>query len=159
MTDEQWMQQALQLAKQAAAEGEVPVGAVVTLGDEIVGQGRNRREMGKNALYHAELEAIDQACTRLGGWRLWQCSIYVTLEPCPMCAGAILNARIPRVVYGAPDDKNGAAGSVINILSMPFQFRPQLVSGVLEAPCRQLLQEFFQQLREKRSTEVSRWKK
>ena len=110
MTDEQWMEQALELARLSAAEGEVPVGAVVTLGDKVVGRGRNRRELGKNALYHAEIEAIDDACNNLGGWRLWQCCLYVTLEPCPMCAGAIINARIPRVVYGASDEKNGAAG-------------------------------------------------
>ena len=107
MTDSEFMREALQLAEEAGAEGEVPVGCVITLGDRIVGRGRNRREAGKNALYHAELEAIDQACKTLGGWRLWECTLYVTLEPCPMCAGAIVNARIPRVVFGAADPKNG----------------------------------------------------
>lgn len=100
MEDEKWMQAALELARQAAQAGEVPVGCVVVRGNEIVGRGSNRRETGKNALHHAELLAIDEACCRLGGWRLWECTLYVTLEPCPMCAGAILNARIPRVVCG-----------------------------------------------------------
>ena len=113
MEDLDFMREALALAAEAAAEGEVPVGCVVTLGDKIVGWGRNRRETGKNALYHAELEAIDRACKALSGWRLWQCTLYVTLEPCPMCAGAIVNARIPRVVFGAKDPKNGCCGSVV----------------------------------------------
>lgn len=143
-----WMQQALLLAQQAAEEGEVPVGAVVVLGDEIVGQGRNRRERGKNALCHAELEAIDAACRRLGGWRLWQCTLYVTLEPCPMCAGAIINARIPRVVYGAPDAKNGSVGSIIDLFQLPYTHRPQVVRGVLAEESKQLLKTFFQQLRQ-----------
>lgn len=159
MTDEQWMEQALALASVAAAEGEVPVGAVVTLGDEIVGRGRNRREFGKNALYHAEIEAINDACQTLGGWRLWQCCLYVTLEPCPMCAGAIINARIPRVVYGTRDEKNGSAGSVIDLFSLPFNHRPEVVSGILEEPCAQILQDFFLQLRKKRAAGPRRWKK
>ena len=107
MSDEQWMREALALAREAAADGEVPVGCVVTHGERIVGRGRNRRECGKSALAHAELEAIAEACKTLGGWRLWQCALYVTLEPCPMCAGAILNAHIPRVVWGAADPKTG----------------------------------------------------
>ena len=112
MNDLECMDEALALARQAAAEGEVPVGCVIARSGEIVGRGRNRRESGRTALGHAEIEAIDQACRTLGGWRLWECTLYVTLEPCPMCAGAILNARIPRVVYGASDDKSGACGSV-----------------------------------------------
>ena len=108
MEDKDFMLAALELAKEAAADGEVPVGCVITRHGEIVGRGRNRREKGKNALCHAELEAINDACTRLGGWRLWECDLYVTLEPCPMCAGAIINARIPRVVYGAKDLKAGS---------------------------------------------------
>ena len=103
MEDRWFMEQALELARQAAEDGEVPVGCVITRGDEIVGRGRNRREKDRNALAHAEIEAINDACRNLGGWRLWECTLYVTLEPCPMCAGAILNARIPRVVYGASD--------------------------------------------------------
>ena len=110
------MREALLLAREAAADGEVPVGCVITLEDRIVGRGRNRREKGKTALAHAELEAIGEACRTLGGWRLWQCTLYVTLEPCPMCAGAILNAHLPRVVFGAKDPKSGAAGSLVDLL-------------------------------------------
>ena len=115
--DEQMMRLALELAAEAGAEGEVPVGAVVTLGDRIVGRGRNRRESDRNALRHAELEAIDEACKCLGGWRLWQCTLYVTLEPCPMCAGAIINARIPRVVFGAREENTGSVGSILDLFS------------------------------------------
>ena len=141
------MHLAIGLAEEAAAEGEVPVGCVVVLGDRVVGRGRNRRERGKNALCHAELEAIDEACRTLGGWRLWQCTLYVTLEPCPMCAGAIVNARIPRVVYGAADPKNGCCGSVVNLFSLPFNHRPELTGGVLEEECAALLSGFFERLR------------
>ena len=105
MDDQYFMEEALKLAREAGADGEVPVGCVIVRGDRIVGRGRNRREKGKSALAHAELEAISDACRTLGGWRLWECTLYVTLEPCPMCAGAIVNARIPRVVYGARDAK------------------------------------------------------
>ena len=112
MDDRFYMEQALILAKQAAEDGEVPVGCVIVRGDEIVGTGRNRRETGKTALGHAEIQAIDEACRTLSGWRLWDCTLYVTLEPCAMCAGAILNARIPRVVFGASDQKFGAVRSV-----------------------------------------------
>lgn len=147
MEEALFMRQAIALAREAAAEGEVPVGCVITLGDRVVGTGRNRRETGKNALYHAELEAIDRACKTLGGWRLWECTLYVTLEPCPMCAGAIVNARIPRVVFGAPDPKNGCCGSVINLFALPLNHRPQLTGGLLEAECNQLLTDFFRELR------------
>ena len=147
MPDEEMMRLAIALAEDAAAEGEVPVGCVVTLGERIVGRGRNRREVGKNALYHAELEAINQACETLGGWRLWECTLYVTLEPCPMCAGAIVNARIPRVVFGASDPKNGCCGSVVNLFSLPFNHQPELTKGVLEAECAALLSGFFERLR------------
>ena len=109
MENNEFMNEALRLAKEAADEGEVPVGAVVTIGNKIIGKGRNRREKGKNALCHAEIEAINEACKRLGGWRLWECELYVTLEPCPMCAGAIINSRIKKVVFGAYDKKNGAS--------------------------------------------------
>ena len=141
------MRRALLLAQEAAAEGEVPVGCVVALGGHIVGEGRNRRETDKNALAHAELEAIDATCRTLGGWRLWECTLYVTLEPCPMCAGAIVNARIPRVVYGAADPKNGCCGSVVNLFSLPFNHRPEMTGGVLEAECSALLSAFFEGLR------------
>lgn len=145
--DKLYMRQALELAKLAAAEGEVPVGCVVVRNGEVVGRGRNHREGQKNALGHAELQAIDEACRNLGGWRLWECTLYVTLEPCPMCAGAIVNARIPRVVYGASDKKCGACHSVCNLFAMEFNHHPQVETGVLEEECRGLLQVFFQNLR------------
>ena len=128
--DEAFMREALELAKEAAAEGEVPVGCVIVRNGEIVGRGRNRRETHKTALGHAELEAISDACKNLGGWRLWECTLYVTLEPCPMCAGAIINARIPRVVYGASDKKCGATGSVCDLFSMEFNHHPVVEKGV-----------------------------
>ena len=148
--DEEMMRQALTLASEAAAEGEVPVGCVVTLGDRIVGRGRNRRETGKSALAHAELEAIAEANRTLGGWRLWQCTLYVTLEPCPMCAGAIINARIPRVVYGARDPKAGSCSSVIDLFSLPYNHKPQVEQGLLEDECSAVLSQFFKDLRERR---------
>ena len=135
MTDSDWMREALALAAEAAAAGEVPVGCVIVRDGTVVGRGRNRRETEKNALRHAELEAIDEACRTLGGWRLWECTLYVTLEPCPMCAGAIVNAHIPRVVFGASDLKNGCCGSLIDLFSLPFNHRPETVRGVLEAEC------------------------
>ena len=145
--DERFMKEALALAREAAAEGEVPVGCVITRGEEIVGRGRNRREKDKNALAHAEIEAIADACRNLGGWRLWECTLYVTLEPCPMCAGAIINARIPRVVYGAGDQKCGAVRSVCALFDMSFNHHPKVESGVLEEEAAALLSEFFQNLR------------
>ena len=147
MTDQEYMDEALALAGEAAKEGEVPVGCVIVCHDRIVGRGRNRRETGKNALGHAEIEAIDQACKTLGGWRLWECTLYVTLEPCPMCAGAIVNARIPRVVYGASDKKCGACGSVCNLFSMEFNHHPTVETGIREEESAALLAEFFQNLR------------
>ena len=147
MDDLYFMDAALALAREAAAEGEVPVGCVIVRGDEIVGRGRNRREKDKSALAHAEIEAIGQACRKLGGWRLWECTLYVTLEPCPMCAGAILNARIPRVVYGAGDKKCGACGGVCDLFSMDYNHHPQVEAGVREAEAGELLTEFFRNLR------------
>ena len=147
MEDRVFMEEALKLAKEAAAEGEVPVGCVIVRGEEIVGRGRNRREKGKSALAHAELEAIGEACAKLGGWRLWECTLYVTLEPCPMCAGAIINARIPRVVYGASDSKCGACGGVCDLFSQPFNHQPVVEKGILEEECGSLLKEFFANLR------------
>lgn len=158
MNHEYFMSIALDLARQAAAEGEVPVGCVITLGDRVVGQGRNRRECRRNALCHAELEAINEACTTLGGWRLWQCRLYVTLEPCPMCAGAIINARIPWVVYGARDQKAGACGSVCDLFSQSFNHHPKAVSGVMEEECQAVLRTFFQELRA-RLPQRPKWKK
>ena len=147
MDDLYYMDEALKLAKEAADRGEVPVGCVIVCQDRIVGRGRNRREGDKSALAHAELEAIREACETLGGWRLWQCTLYVTLEPCPMCAGAIINARIPRVVYGAGDAKCGACGSVCSLFSMAFNHHPEVEAGVREAESAALLQEFFRNLR------------
>jgi tRNA(adenine34) deaminase len=147
MTDSDWMREALALAAEAAAAGEVPVGCVIVRDGIVVGRGRNRRETEKNALRHAELEAIDEACRTLGGWRLWECTLYVTLEPCPMCAGAIVNAHIPRVVFGASDLKNGCCGSLIDLFSLPFNHRPETVRGVLEAECAEQLKDFFAWLR------------
>lgn len=158
MDDGYFMDQALMLAREALADGEVPVGCVITRGDEIVGRGRNRREKDKSALAHAEIEAINEACRALGGWRLWECTLYVTLEPCPMCAGAIVNARIPRVVYGAADRKCGAVDSVCSLFSMAFNHHPQVESGVRGEECGQLLTTFFQNLRvELRSR--SKWRR
>ena len=142
-----FMAEALALARQAGAEGEVPVGCVIVRDGQIVGRGRNRRERDKTALGHGEIEAIADACRNLGGWRLWDCTLYVTLEPCPMCAGAIINARIPRVVYGAADSKSGACGSVCDLFSMAFNHHPQVEKGILEEECTRLLQEFFRELR------------
>ena len=157
MTDAYFMSAALELAREAFDAGEVPVGCVVVRGEEIVGRGRNRREAGRSALAHAELEAIDQACRTLGGWRLWQCTLYVTLEPCPMCAGAIINARIPRVVYGASDPKAGAVRSRCALFDQGFNHHPQVESGLLEEECGKLLTDFFQELRVKLKTRP-KWK-
>lgn len=147
MTDEQLMQAALWEAELAARDGEVPVGAVVAMDGEVVSRGRNRREKGKNALYHAEILAIDEACRILGGWRLWQCELFVTLEPCPMCAGAIINSRLRRVVYGARDEKAGCCGSVTNLFALPFNHSPVVEGGVLAEESTALLREFFSKLR------------
>ncbi len=158
MQDEAFMKAALALAQEAADAGEVPVGCVIVRNGQIIATGRNRRETGKTALGHAEIEAIGNACAALGGWRLWDCTLYVTLEPCPMCAGAILNARIPRVIYGAKDAKCGATGSVCNLFSMAFNHHPQVEQGILEEECAALLQEFFQKLRLELRTRP-KWKK
>ena len=147
MDDLFYMTQALALARESAQEGEVPVGCVIVRGDDVVGRGRNRREWGKSALAHAEIEAIAQANANLGGWRLWECTLYVTLEPCPMCAGAIINARIPRVVYGASDAKFGACRSVCSLFDMAFNHRPQVEAGVMEQEAAALMQDFFRNLR------------
>ena len=157
MEDSYYMEQALLLAREAAREGEVPVGCVIVRGEEIVGRGRNRRETDKSALAHAELEAIAQANKALGGWRLWECTLYVTLEPCPMCAGAIINARIPRVVYGAADTKAGSCGTLTNLFALPYNHRPTVTAGVLAEESRELLRAFFKRLREEPT--VKTWKK
>ena len=145
------MEEALRLARLSYDDGEVPVGAVVTIGDKIIGRGRNRREKGRNALYHAEIQAIDEACKRLGGWRLWECDIYVTLEPCPMCAGAIINARFRNVYFGAYDEKNGACGSVANLFTSGFSYTPPYTGGIMEEECSGILSDFFLSIRKKRT--------
>lgn len=147
MEHREYMERALELARQAMAEGEVPVGCVIVKDGRVVGEGRNRRETGRTALGHAEIEAIHQACRTLGGWRLTGCTLYVTLEPCPMCAGAIVNARIPALYYGARDDKAGCCGSVLNLFEERFNHHPRLYRGPLETECQEVLQEFFQGLR------------
>jgi tRNA(adenine34) deaminase len=142
------MDEALRLAQEAGEAGEVPVGCVVVRDGEILGRGRNRREEERSALAHAEIEAIREACARVGDWRLEGCALYVTLEPCAMCAGAILNARIPTVVYGLREGKTGACGSVLDLFAEDFGFRPRMYGGVREAECRDLMQNFFSRLRE-----------
>lgn len=144
--DEKYMRIALENAKMAEGEDEVPVGAVIVRNDEIIASAYNTREYGKNALYHAEIKAIDEACKKLGGWRLIGCTMYVTLEPCPMCAGAIINARVERVVYGAPDHKAGAFGTMINLTDYPL-FKPEITSGVLKDDCAKILSDFFKKKR------------
>ena len=146
MTNE-FMLAAYEMAKQAYDDVEVPVGAVIVRENVIVAKGRNRREKAKNALLHAEIEAIDNACKALGGWRLWNCELYVTLEPCPMCAGAIINAHIPKVYFGAYDFKNGSCGTVTNLFEMPYNFKPECVGGIMADECSALLKDFFKKLR------------
>lgn len=150
MTDTELMREALREAELAAALGEVPVGAVVARNGEIVARAHNLRESGKNATYHAELLAIDAACRALGGWRLWQCELFVTLEPCPMCSGAIINSRLRRVVYGAKDPKAGCCGSLTDLFALPFNHHPVVEQGLLEEESAALLRHFFARLRAKR---------
>lgn len=146
---EEYMRLALELAEEAAAAGEVPVGAIVT--DEagnVIGRGRNRREERHSAIHHAEIEAIEEACRNLESWRLSGCTLYVTLEPCPMCAGAILNARMPRIVYGAKEPVTGSCGSVINLFEERYGFKPAIYGGVLESESAEVMQSFFAELRQ-----------
>ena len=146
---ERYMQEALALAREAAAAGEVPVGCVIVRDGQIVGRGRNRREERRSTAAHAEMEAIAQANATLGTWRLEDCELYVTLEPCPMCAGAILNGRVRRVWYGARDPAFGACGGVTNLFMEAFPHPPALVGGVLGEECRAVLGEFFSSLRQR----------
>lgn len=150
--DRIYMKKALELAELAANQGEVPVGAIVVKKStgEIIGRGFNRREYGKSPLTHAEIIAIDEASRKLGGWRLIDCELFVTLEPCPMCAGAIINSRIERVIFGASDQKSGSCGSIINLFELPYNHKPELTSGVLNAECSQILSDFFRDLRKKK---------
>lgn len=151
MNDEYYMALALELAREAAAEGETPVGALIVRDDGlIVGRGKNNREKGRNALYHAEILAIDEACRTLGGWRLANCTLYVTLEPCPMCAGAIINSRIKRVVFAASDKLAGSAGSLTNLFELGYNHHPQVSDGVLKDECEDLIKKFFLTLRRER---------
>ncbi len=142
------MSLALALAEEALAAGDVPVGCVIAdAAGDIIGRGRNTRQSGRSALGHAELAAIDMACRALGDWRLPGCTIYVTLEPCPMCAGAIINARIPTVVFGAREENFGSCGSVIDLFSENYGHRPQVFAGVLGTRCAELLSSFFKSRR------------
>ena len=147
MSHEDYMREALALARQAAERGDVPVGCVIVKDGVVVGRGRNRREERGDATAHAELEAIREACGRTGSWRLSGCTLYVTLEPCPMCAGGIINARIDTVRYGAREEKSGCCASVLNLFEERFNHRPRIYGGVLEGDCAALLREFFQKLR------------
>jgi tRNA(adenine34) deaminase len=148
MTHEDYMRRALELAELAGRAGDVPVGCVVVDADgAILGEGYNRRESGRSAVAHAEVEAIAAACQTRGTWRLEGCTLYVTLEPCPMCAGAILNARISAVRYGAREERSGCCGSVLNLFEESFGHRPRLYGGLLEAECTELLSGFFGKIR------------
>ena len=152
MTDEEWMRQAMELARQAASEEETPIGCVIVHENKIIGKGYNKRNQRGNPLCHAELEAINEAAGVLGDWRLEECTLYVTLEPCPMCAGAIVQARIPRVVRGAMNPKAGCAGSILDLLHEDrFNHQVETVSGVLEEESRDLMKSFFGRLRKRES--------
>ncbi|MBD5159079.1 MAG: nucleoside deaminase [Ruminococcus sp.] len=150
-----YMKRAIELAEISAGEGEVPVGAVIVRKStgEIVGEGRNMRENKKNALAHAEIIAIDMACRTLGGWRLPECEMYVTLEPCPMCCGAIINARIDNVIFGAYDLKSGSVESVQKIFELPYNYRPYVTGGIMKEECADILSMFFRNLRQKKKSE------
>lgn len=148
MTHEYYMEQALALAREAANAGEVPVGCVIVKDGEIIGRGRNRREEKQAVSSHAEMEAMAEANAALGSWRLEDCDLYVTLEPCPMCAGAIINGRVRRVFYGARDSVMGACGGVLNLFMESFPHHPQLVGGVLGEECAAVLSDFFRKLRQ-----------
>lgn len=146
-----FMRAALEEAEKAKNEKEVPVGAVIVYEGKIISTGRNRRETLKNSVFHAEIEAIHRACKKLGRWRLSDCSLYVTLEPCPMCTGAIINSRISNLIYGASDPKAGSCGSVINLFDLPYNHKPQVISGVLKEECSEILSSFFKELRKQKS--------
>ncbi len=145
--DNKFMKAALKEAEKAFAKGEVPIGAVIVKEGKIIAKGHNTRESKKNATHHAEIKAINKACKKLGGWRLCGCTIYVTLEPCVMCAGAIINSRIDMVIYGTKDERFGCCESVVNVFEMPFNHKPEIVSGVMQEECKNILQTFFKQLR------------
>lgn len=154
MTDEYYMKLALTEAKKAFDLGEVPVGAVIVQDDIVISSAYNLREIEKMATAHAEILAIQKACKNLGGWRLPRCTLYVTLEPCPMCAGAIINSRIDRVVFGAYDFKAGYCGSIVNLFDIDYNHKPIVIGGVLEDECVDLLKSFFKTLRENKKNKV-----
>lgn len=153
-SDEYYMRRALSRAKAAFNKGEAPIGAVIVKDGEIIASGRNMRETKKNALNHAEIIAIDRACKKLDAWRLMDCTLYVTMEPCPMCAGAIVNSRIKRVVFGCYDRKAGAYGSVFNLSDYPLNHKYEVVGGILESECSAILSDFFKELRSKHKGET-----
>ena len=145
--DRKFMDLALIRARRAGEDGEVPVGAVIVRDGKVIGTGRNRREKTHNALAHAEIEAINAACAEVGDWRRDDCELYVTLEPCPMCSGAIINSRIKTVVFGAYDTKAGSLGSIANFANIPYAYTPEVYGGISENECRDLLTEFFKDMR------------
>ena len=147
MDHKTYMRRAFELAAEAAKDGDVPVGCVIVRDGEIIGEGRNRREAGGDATAHAELEAIRDACKKTGSWRLHGCTLYVTLEPCPMCAGGIINARIDTVRYGARDEKAGCCASVLNLFEERFNHRPRIYEGPRREECEAILRDFFENLR------------
>lgn len=146
---EKYMSAALELAREAAAAGEIPVGCVIVKDGEIIGRGRNRREEERSALAHAEVEAIAEACKALGDWRLDDCALFVTLEPCPMCTGAIINARVGEVVYGAKEENTGSCGSIINLFEENYGHKPRVYGSVLKEECAAVMRDFFEKLRKK----------
>lgn len=148
---ETFMQKAIGEAKKAEKIGEIPIGAVIVKEGNVIATGYNKREIRKNALLHAEIEAINNACKKIGNWRLINCDLYVTIEPCPMCAGAIINSRIKKLIFGAKDTKAGSCGSVINLFELKYNHRPEVISGVMEVKCRNLLSNFFKNLRQNKS--------
>lgn len=159
MAEEKYMREALKLAKKAAALGEVPIGCVIEYQGRIIGRGYNRRKTDKSTLSHAEITAIKKASKAMGDWRLEECTMYVTLEPCQMCSGAIVQARIPTVVIGCMNPKAGCAGSILNILQEPkFNHQVEIVKGILEEECSSILTNFFKELREKNRAEKLRLK-
>lgn len=160
-TDKVYMERALELAKYAASLGEVPVGAVIVHkpSGNIIGEGWNSRENDRSPLAHAELMAIENASRRLGGWRIVDSELYVTLEPCPMCAGAIIHAKIDRVIFGAYDEKSGSVCSVQKMFAFPYNHKPEVTDGFMESQCSELLKRFFRDLRRKKKEEGLRWRK
>lgn len=147
MSHYEFMRQALLLAKNAEKHDDVPVGAVIVCNGKIIAQGQNNREKDKNSLLHAEIEAINEACRVKNSKYLTGCTLYVTLEPCPMCAGAIINSRIDRVVFGAYDEKAGCFGTLTDFNNLPFNHKPEIIGGYMESECREILSEFFEKMR------------